>query len=126
MSTKSAYAAPVAILATIAAALSLSIATANPAGAEPHHTRVYTAHAQVISNPNKIFPGQVVNIPKSSKAYVVKRGDTLSGIAKKFGIGLAALEAANHVGPAPRGAGTAMAGKTATAPHHAAWHRPNR
>jgi LysM repeat protein len=109
MSTKLAHAAPVVVVATIAAAL--SIATASPTGAEPHQIPVYTSHQtlnadarfhhpgwhRAITDPNKIFPGQVINIPKH-KTYVVRRGDTLSGIAKKFGISLAALEAANGVG----------------------------
>ena len=95
MSTKLAHAAPVVIVATIGAALSISIATASPTGAEPHQIPVYTSHPQMISNPNKIFPGQVVHIPKHPN-YVVKKGDTLSGIAKKFGVSLAALEAANR------------------------------
>ena len=117
MSTKLAHAAPVAIVATIAAALSITIATASPTGAEPHQIPVYTSHQtlngyadarfhrpgwhRAITDPNKIFPGQVINIPKH-KTYVVRRGDTLSGIAKKFGISLAALEKANGVGPARR------------------------
>lgn len=108
MSTKLAHAAPLVIVATIAAALSVSIATANPTGAEPHQIPVYTSHQTLngyahhagwrhaITDPNKIFPGQVIKIPKSSKTYVVQRGDTLSGIAKKFGVSLAALEAANR------------------------------
>ena len=111
MSTKLAHTAPLMIVATIAAALSISIATANPAGAEPHQIPVYTSHQtlngyadarfdhagwqRAITNPNKIYPGQVINIPKHN-TYVVKRGDTLSGIAKKFGVSLAALEAANR------------------------------
>jgi nucleoid-associated protein YgaU len=112
MSTKLAHAAPVVIVATIAAALSISIATANPAGAEPHQIPVYTSHQtlngyadvrfdhagwpRAITDPNKIYPGQVIKIPKSSQTYVVKRGDTFSGIAKKLGVSLAALEAANR------------------------------
>ena len=109
MSTK--LAAPVVIVATIGAALSISIATASPTGAEPRQIPVYTSHQMLngyadarfdhagwqraITNPNKIYPGQVINIPKHN-TYVVKRGDTLSGIAKKFGVSLAALEAANR------------------------------
>lgn len=102
MSTKLAHATPVIIVATIAAALGISIATANPAGAEPHQIPVCTGHQthagwhRAISDPNKIYPGQVIKIPKSSKTYVVQRGDTLSGIAKKFGVSLAALVAANR------------------------------
>ena len=111
MSTKLAHAAPVVIVATIAAALSTSIATANPTSAEPHQIPVYTSHqtlngyadarfdhagwARAITNTNKIYPGQVINIRKD-KTYVVKKGDTLSGIAKKFGVSLAAMEAANR------------------------------
>ena len=34
-------------------------------------------------------------------SYVVKSGDTLSGIAQKFGVSLAALEAANPQIPDP-------------------------
>ena len=52
-----------------------------------------------ISDPNRIFPGQVVSIPGSSPAsgsdYVVQLGDTLTAIAARFGVSLAALEAAN-------------------------------
>ena len=128
MSTKFAHGALVVIVATIAAALSISIATANPAGAEPHqipadtshqthhgytHARYHPGSHTQITDPNRIFPGQVVNIPKpAATTYVVRRGDTLSGIAKKFGVSLAAVESANHVGghrggwqhagPAPR------------------------
>jgi LysM repeat protein len=45
-----------------------------------------------IANPNLIYPGQVLKIygsgsggGSSSKTYTVKAGDTLSGIAAKFG-----------------------------------------
>lgn len=96
------------IVATIAAALSISIATTNPAGAEPRQIPVYPSHQMpngyaqhagwqlAITDPNRIYPGEVIKIPKSSKTYVVKRGDTLSGIAKKYGVNLVALEAANR------------------------------
>jgi LysM repeat protein len=90
MSTKIAHAAPVVIVATIAAALSISIATANPAGAQQAGWQL------AMTNPNLIYPGEVIKIPKSSKTYVVKRGDTLSLIAKKYGVSLVALEAANR------------------------------
>ncbi len=44
-----------------------------------------------ISNPNKIYTGQIIKIPSgnpliSPSTYVVKKGDTLSGIAKKYGV----------------------------------------
>ena len=44
-----------------------------------------------IPNPNKIYVGQVIKIPNgkvstsSSTTYIVKKGDTLSGIASKYG-----------------------------------------
>ena len=48
---------------------------------------------------NLIFPGQVIVVPVGPfpppGTYVVQPGDTLSGIAEKFGVSLAALEAAN-------------------------------
>jgi tyrosinase len=52
-----------------------------------------------ISDPNRIFPGQIITIPGSSPApgpaYVVQSGDTLTAIANRFGVSLADLEAAN-------------------------------
>ena len=42
-----------------------------------------------IKNPNKIYPGEIIKIPSSNitpTTYVVKKGDTLSGIASKFGL----------------------------------------
>ena len=81
---------------------------ANPAGAEPRQIPVYTSNQTLngyaqhagwqiaITDPNRIYPGEVIKIPKSSKTYVVKRGDTLSLIAKKYGVSLVALEAANR------------------------------
>src|SRR5271157_2649588 len=52
-----------------------------------------------ITNPDLIFPGQVINIPGTipppGTTYVVQPGDTLSGIAQYFGVSLQALEAAN-------------------------------
>jgi tyrosinase len=49
-----------------------------------------------ITNPDLIFPGQVVRIPTSTVVYTVQPGDTLSGIAEQFfGVTLTSLEAAN-------------------------------
>ena len=62
-----------------------------------------------ITNPNLIHAGQVVNIggsapsqpaqpaaaSSSARTYVVQKGDNLSGIAQKFGISLATIEALN-------------------------------
>lgn len=42
-----------------------------------------------ISNPNKIYPGQIIKIPGTTSikpdTYVVKKGDSLSSIASKYG-----------------------------------------
>lgn len=39
-----------------------------------------------IANPNVIYPGQVIKINTTSETtYTVKSGDTLSGIASKYG-----------------------------------------
>jgi spore coat assembly protein SafA len=51
-----------------------------------------------IPDPNLIFPGQVITVPVNPPppgTYVVQSGDTMSGIAQKFGVSLGALEAAN-------------------------------
>ncbi|NLY10790.1 MAG: LysM peptidoglycan-binding domain-containing protein [Firmicutes bacterium] len=56
-----------------------------------------------IPNPNKIFPGQIVCVPKDEKhkcphgttPYIVQQGDTMYLIAKRFNITLNALIAAN-------------------------------
>ena len=53
-------------------------------------TYQHLAQINGISNPNKIYPGQILKIyntgntkPKD-RVYIVQKGDTLSGIAKKF------------------------------------------
>ena len=62
------------------------------------------ANPQIL-DPNRIFPGQVVHIPDQvtppGLTYVVQQGDTLSGIAERFGVSLQALEAANPQIPDP-------------------------
>lgn len=52
-----------------------------------------------ISNPNWIYPGQVIKLSggSSTRAYTVRSGDTLSGIAAKFGTTWQALAAKNHI-----------------------------
>ena len=49
-----------------------------------------------ITDPNLIQPGAVLNIPSAgTTSYTVQPGDFLYAIAVKFGVTLAALEAAN-------------------------------
>ena len=55
-----------------------------------------------ITNPNVIYIGQRITLPGTgpshntqSQKYTVKPGDTLSGIAQKFGVGLQSLRQAN-------------------------------
>lgn len=49
-----------------------------------------------ITNPNLIFPGQIINIPDNNKSnYTVMPGDTMWSIARKYGIELNNLLSAN-------------------------------
>ena len=51
-----------------------------------------------IKNPDLIYTGDVLSIPTKPsqvKKYTVVAGDTMSGIAAKFGVSLSALVAAN-------------------------------
>ena len=53
-----------------------------------------------ISNPNLIYVGQVLKIPSGGavrETYVVKAGDTLSGIAAKFGTTVSELVRLNNI-----------------------------
>jgi putative chitinase len=54
-----------------------------------------------LTNPNLIYVGQVLRIPVGSTQqpfiYIVRRGDTLSGIAARFGTTVAALVRANGI-----------------------------
>ena len=52
-----------------------------------------------IADPNLIYPGQVLRLPDSSSVlvYRVVQGDTLSGIALRFGTTVQALVQANHI-----------------------------
>lgn len=55
-----------------------------------------------ISNPNKIYPGQVLKIGggssiPSTEYYMVKSGDTLSAIAKKYGTTVNQLASWNNI-----------------------------
>ena len=51
-------------------------------------TYQYLAQINGIANPNLIYPGQVIRISGSApvrRSYIVVKGDTLSGIASRFG-----------------------------------------
>ncbi|MCZ7572736.1 MAG: LysM peptidoglycan-binding domain-containing protein [Ardenticatenaceae bacterium] len=54
-----------------------------------------------LTNPNLIYVGQVLRIPVGSAhqpfIYIVRRGDTLSAIARRFGTTVAAIVAANRI-----------------------------
>ncbi|HFE7690924.1 TPA: LysM peptidoglycan-binding domain-containing protein [Legionella pneumophila] len=52
-----------------------------------------------ISNPNWIYPGQVLKISggSSTRTYTVRSGDTLSGIASRLGTSWASLKAKNGI-----------------------------
>ncbi|HEL2384477.1 TPA: LysM peptidoglycan-binding domain-containing protein, partial [Streptococcus suis] len=58
-----------------------------------------------ISNPDKIYVGQILKITGSSSSfttnsattYTVKSGDTLSGIAARFGTTVSALQSLNGI-----------------------------
>ena len=57
-----------------------------------------------ISNPNKIYAGQVLKVKGTAKksttktsTYTVKSGDTLSGIASKYGTTTKALQSLNGI-----------------------------
>lgn len=61
-------------------------------------TYQYLAKYNNITNPNLIYPGEVIRIPSnSSEVYVVKKGDTLSGIAKKYGTTYQHLARINNI-----------------------------
>ena len=68
-------------------------------------TTAALASANNIANPDRIYAGQVITVPSggapttSAKAgsYTVQSGDTLSGIAARFGTSVSALASANHI-----------------------------
>lgn len=58
------------------------------------------ANANGIKNINLIYSGQVLKIPSKeivTKSYTVKKGDTLSGIAKKYNTTVNAIANANSI-----------------------------
>lgn len=63
------------------------------------------AEANGIANPNVIYAGQVLTIPAggtSGRTYTVVKGDTLGGIAQRFGTTWQALQVANGIANANR------------------------
>ena len=69
-------------------------------------TAQYLARINGIENPNLIYPGQILKIVTSgvsaqggigTTTYVVKSGDTLSGIALRFGTTVSNLVALNDI-----------------------------
>lgn len=61
----------------------------------------HIVQANGIRNPNRIFPGQRLCIPDASPLcmfiHVVKRGETLSRIARQYGVSVAAIVEANEL-----------------------------
>ena len=60
------------------------------------------ADANNISNVNLIYTGQIIHIPTSNydmlhTLYVVKRGDTLWGISRRFGVSIARIVMLNRI-----------------------------
>lgn len=63
-------------------------------------TYQYLAQLNGLANPNKIYVGQVLKVTgqaKTEKTYTVKSGDTLSGIASKFGTTYQAIASKNGI-----------------------------
>lgn len=66
-------------------------------------TTAVLASLNGISNPNLIYSGQTIRVPEEPAAgaaryYTIQPGDTLSGIALRFGTTAAALAALNGIG----------------------------
>ena len=63
--------------------------TLSKIAAKYNTTYQYLANYNNISNPNKIYPGEIIKVPQKESinptTYIVKKGDTLSSIAYKYG-----------------------------------------
>ena len=59
----------------------------------------YLAKYNGISNPNLIYPGQIIKIPNGSKpkTYIVKKGDNLTKIANNFNTSVNKLVKLNNI-----------------------------
>ena len=71
------------IFYTVVAGDTLSIIAQRLYGDPGRWPRIFEVNQDQLSNPNQIFPGQVLRIPNVDK-YTVLAGDSLSGIAQKF------------------------------------------
>lgn len=60
-------------------------------------TREELVRANRLKKPYQIVPGQHLKVPVA-KAYVAVSGDTMAGVAKRFGVGLGELSALNDLG----------------------------
>lgn len=71
--------------------------------AQEYGTTVATlASINNIQNVNLIYVGQIIKIPSysydmSHRLYVVKRGDTLWGISRRFGVSIARIVMLNRI-----------------------------
>ena len=59
-------------------------------------TREILLQANRIRAPYTIHPGEIMKVPVA-KAYVARSGDTLTGVAKRFAVGVGELAQLNHI-----------------------------
>ena len=64
------------------------------------------ARANAITDPNRLFAGRSLAVPGAAppaatgRTYVVASGDNLTTVARRYGVTVSALAAANHLDPA--------------------------
>ena len=74
---------------TVKSGDTLSGIAAEQLGDADRWPEIFALNRDVIEDPDKIFPGQVLTLPAATptdpppRIYTVRRGDTLSGIAEK-------------------------------------------